>query len=241
MVYYDRIAHLWHRETGVHGGAFKRHVLNVELMQCFDHIAGISILELGAGNGYLMPLVMERYSGQVPEEVWITDASESLLEIAQRNNWIANARYNVLDIRYKFPFEDERFDLIIASMVLNEIGNRGLQTAVQEAYRVLRRRGRLVIAITHPGFVSDLKKRGEIVREKNGVLTMPGAGRLRLPIAIRSVDQYRKVIFEAGFEFLEKELHATQQVRNEKPGLKKVKDVPIALVFNCEKVCFLSE
>ncbi len=73
MAYYDRIAQLWHKETGIHGGAFKRYVLNAELMQCFDRIAGISILELGAGNGYFMPLVMERYSGQVPEDVWITD------------------------------------------------------------------------------------------------------------------------------------------------------------------------
>jgi SAM-dependent methyltransferase len=233
MAYYDRIAHLWHRETGFHGGAFKRHVLNAELMQCFDHLAGISILELGAGNGYLMPLVMERYSGQVPHEVWITDASESLLEIAQRSNRIADARYAVLDIRHKFQFEDERFDLIIASMVLNEIGNRGLKNAVQEAHRVLRRNGRLVVAITHPGFVFDLKKRGEILRGKRGVLTMPGAGRLRLPIAIRSVDRYRKVLYAAGFEFQEKDLYATEQVLNEKPGLKKVKDIPIALILNC--------
>jgi len=118
-------------------------------------------------------------------------------------------------------------------MVLNEIGNRGLKNAVQEAHRVLKRKGRLIVAITHPGFVSDLKKRGEILREKSGVLTMPGAGHLRLPIAIRSVDQYRKVILEAGFGFQEKELYATEQVRNEKPGLKKVKDVPIAFIFNC--------
>jgi ubiquinone/menaquinone biosynthesis C-methylase UbiE len=236
MAYYDHIAQIWHKETGFQGGAFKRHVLNAELLQCFDRIAGILILELGAGNGYFMPLVMERYSGQVPQEVWITDASESLLEIAQHDNRIANARYSVLDIRHKFPFEDEKFDLIIASMVLNEVGNRGLQNAIQEVHRVLMEKGRLIIAIMHPAFVSDLRKRGEILREKSGVLTMPGAGRLRLPVAIRSIDQYRKVLFEAGFEFQEKELYASQPVRNEKPGLKKGKDVPIALVFNCEKV-----
>lgn len=233
MAYYDRIAHLWHRETGFHGGAFKKYVLNAELIVCFGHVAGTSILELGAGNGYLMPLVLERYSGQVPHEVWITDASESLLEIARHSNRIADARYAVVDIRHKFQFEDEKFDLIVASMVLNEIGNRGLKNAVQEAYRVLKRNGNLIVAITHPGFVSDLKKRGEILREKNGILTMPGAGRLRLPIAIRSVDQYRKIILGAGFEFQEKELYATEQVLNEKPGLKKVKDIPIALIFNC--------
>jgi hypothetical protein len=96
-------------------------------------------------------------------------------------------------------------------------------------------RGRLIIAIIHPAFVSDLRKRGEILRQKNGVLTMPDVGSLRLPVAIRSVDQYRKVIFEAGFEFQEKDLHATQPVRNEKPGLKSGRDVPIALIFNCER------
>jgi ubiquinone/menaquinone biosynthesis C-methylase UbiE len=185
------------------GNRYRINHLNAELLRCFDRIAGISILELGAGIGYFMPLVLERYSGQVPEEVWITDASESLLEIAQRGNRIVNARYSVLDIRHKFSFEDGRFDLIIASMVLNEVGNRGLPNAIQEAYRVLRRRGRLIIAITHPAFVSNLRKRGEILKEKSGVLTMPGAGRLRLPVAIRSIDQYRKVLFEAGFEFQE--------------------------------------
>ncbi len=63
MAYYDRIARRWHAVTGYHGGAFKRSFLNEPLLNRIGGIAGQAILDLGAGNGYFMPMLIRRYSG----------------------------------------------------------------------------------------------------------------------------------------------------------------------------------
>ena len=142
MAYYDRIATSWHRATGYRGGSFKKYVLNdilIGKMAAVESrskktaaVAGQSILELGAGNGYFMPLALERYSGQVPERLVITDGSSRLLAIAETHFKIPGAQYLQLDVRSPFPFEDAGFDLILATMIFNEVSTGGLRRALIE-------------------------------------------------------------------------------------------------------------
>ena len=99
MAYYDRIAKQWHDVTGYAGGAFKELVLNDVLLQQIPGIEGRSLLELGTGNGYFLPLVFRRFSGQVPKVVVITDQSETLLSIARKRFSVPMAAYQVLDVR----------------------------------------------------------------------------------------------------------------------------------------------
>ena len=91
MAYYDSIAKRWHETTGAKGGAFKELVLNNILLQKLSGIDNCSILELGAGNGYFLPLVLRRFSGQAPSRITVTDQSERLLEIARRHFRIPDA------------------------------------------------------------------------------------------------------------------------------------------------------
>lgn len=58
MAYYDSIAKRWHEATGYKGGALKEFVLNDVLLGKIKGINGHSILKLGAGNGYFMPMVL---------------------------------------------------------------------------------------------------------------------------------------------------------------------------------------
>src|SRR2546426_6337561 len=110
--YYDRIARKWHSVTGAQGGALKKLVLNDLVLDKLTGIAGLSILELGAGNGYFMPLVLRRFSGEVPARIVITDLSRVLLDLARRSFRVRDAEYLTLDVRDAFPFPDESFDLI---------------------------------------------------------------------------------------------------------------------------------
>ena len=64
MTYYDRIAKQWHQATGHKGGAFKELVLNDVLLKKLPTIESSSILELGAGNGYFLRLLLRHFSGQ---------------------------------------------------------------------------------------------------------------------------------------------------------------------------------
>jgi SAM-dependent methyltransferase len=235
MTYYDRYARLWHTVTGYQGGAFKEHVLNDVLLGKLPAIHDGSILELGAGNGYFMPLVLRRFSGQIPSSITITDCSDQLLKIAQKEFFIPGAHYQRLDIRSPFPFENNRFDIILASMVFNEIPPQGFDNALRECYRTLSDGGLLLIAVTHPDFIDGLHKRGLLERSTGNTLTMPSTGSLRLPVIVRPLKIYRNDLEEAGFRYDEEDVYPTVKVLNEKSGLRDVGRVPLALVFKCSK------
>jgi SAM-dependent methyltransferase len=235
MAYYDRIAKSWHETTGYRGGAFKELVLNNHLLEKIPGIAGCSILELGAGNGYFLPLVFRRFAGQVASNTTVTDQSARLLEIAQRHFRVPNAVYQCLDVGRPFPFIDSQFDLIIASMVLNEVPARGFRNALTECHRVLSGDGLFLVAVTHPDFIASLQKRGLLKTSQEGTLTMPGSGSLRLPVVIRSLGGYRKGLQEAGFQYQEEEAYPTPEVLSRKAGLRNAWKVPVALVYTCTK------
>jgi len=235
MAYYDSIAKRWHETTGSKGGAFKELVLNNILLEKLSGINHCSILELGAGNGYFLPLVLRRFSGQVPSRITVTDQSERQLEIARRHFRIPDAGYQVLDVRKPFPFEDGQFDLVLACMVFNEVPARGFRNALDECCRVLSGAGLLLIAVTHPDFINSLRKRGLLKPTREGVLTMPGSGSLRLPVVIRSLESYRRGLQEAGLQYEEAEGYPTPEVLNVTAGLRNAWKIPVALVYTCTK------
>jgi SAM-dependent methyltransferase len=235
MTYYDTIAKRWHEATGVQGGAFKALVLNDSLLEKLARIDHCSILELGAGNGYFLPLVLHRFSGQVPASITVTDQSQRLLDLAQRHFQLPNARYECLDVSQPFPFADRQFDIVIASMLFNEVPARGFRKALRECHRVLAGDGQLLIAVTHPDFITRLRERGLLKPTLEGALTMPGAGSLRLPVVIRSIASYRSSFQAAGFQYDEDESYATPEVLKLKAGLRHAWKVPIALVYTCTK------
>ncbi len=129
MAYYDKIAKQWHKATGWQGGPLKKYVLNDFVLNQIASVAGQCILELGAGNGYFMPLLLRHFSGQVPARVVITDHSTAFLNMAQRLFRVAEAEYKLLDVRSRYPFADGTFDVIIANMVFNEVKKAGLLRA----------------------------------------------------------------------------------------------------------------
>lgn len=236
MAYYDRIAKNWHKATGYKGGSFKKYVLNDILLKEIAAVAGQSILELGAGNGYFMPMALEHFSGQIPERIVLTDISARLLSIAETQFHIPSAEYELLDVRGSFPFEDASFDLIIATMIFNEVSTAGLRRALVECRRVLRSAGRLLITIIHPQFVASLDRRKQLKTGKNGILTMPGEDQMRLPIVPRRLNDYERLLVKAGFAWDKRDVYMTEEVLHEKPGLRSVGNKPLALILHCQRI-----
>ena len=235
MAYYDRIAKNWHDATGYRGGSFKKYVLNDILLQRIPGFSNQAILELGAGNGYFMRLALQHFSGQIPKRIVITDGSARLLSIAESHFFIADAEYRQLDVRSPFPFEDETFDLVLATMVFNEVSSGGVKRALGECRRVLGRDGLLLMTVTHPEFVASLDRRKLLRKNRNGILTMPGANQMRLPIVPRSVRQYERLLAKSDFTWDRTDVYATEQVLNEKPGLSDVGNKPLGLLLACRK------
>ncbi|MEM7334359.1 MAG: class I SAM-dependent methyltransferase [Chloroflexota bacterium] len=235
MAFYDKIAKNWHSTTGFRGGSFKKHQLNAFLLEKIESIEGKFIVDLGAGNGYFANLLFEHFPEQSPISINITDQSARLLQIAQGNFWLEGANYYQLDVRSTFPFSDSTVDLLIATMVFNELTTAGLKRALRECERVLAKEGLLLATITHPEFIARLDRQKLLKKNQDGILTMPGSNQMRLPIVLRNTAVYEKILTKAGFNWVATELFANEQVINEKPALKPHQHKPLAMVFECRK------
>jgi SAM-dependent methyltransferase len=233
VAYYDSIANQWDRATGFHGGSLKRYALNNRLLSKIDGIEGRTILELGAGNGYFAPLMLRRFSGQTPVRLLITDQSQKLLAIAEAHHWAAHAEYLVLDVQQPFPLDTGAFELVLASMLLNELTTSGLQTALQECARVLRPDGRLLAAVPHPAFVHALAKKGALTDFGRGLFAMPSAEGLRLPVSRRPVQAYLGALEAPGFIVETEDIFPDEKTLHGKPGLKIPRETPLALLLDC--------
>ena len=232
MAYYNRIASRWHRATGRKGGAFKEFVLNNVVLSQVPSVDRLSLLELGAGNGYFMPMLLERFSGQTPRRIVVSDISQKQLEVAQKQFWLPSAEYLKLDIRREFPFTDRSIDLILAVMVLNELSDGGVRRALHECKRCLSDSGILVIAVLHPRFIADLAKRRQLVKT-GPLLTMPSVDGLRVPVVRRSEDKYSMLLEAEGLSITKTDVYADEKVLNAKPGLCASARLPLSQVLKC--------
>jgi len=235
MSYYDRIASPWHEATGQCGGPFRRLVLNDAVLDAIPSIAGASILELGAGNGYFLPLLLKRFRSQAPSRVAVTDASYELLAVAEREFRVENGEYSRLDVRARYPFDAETFDLILAVMVFNEVSTTGLRKALAECRRVLKDSGQLIAVVAHPDFVESLQQRGELRGTNTGQVTMPSSGSLRVPVVRRTTAAYDVCLGAFGWEYEAEDVYPNRRVLRERPEFKAAGHLPLARMFKCWK------
>jgi SAM-dependent methyltransferase len=177
--------------------------------------------------------MLRRFSGQAPARLLITDQSQKLLAIAKARHRADRAEYLALDVQQPFPLDADTFDLVLASMLLNELTASGLQTTLQECARVLRPGGRLLGAVPHPAFVSALAKKGVLTDFGRGLFAMPSAEGLRLPVSRRPVQAYLDALDAAGFSAETEDITQDEKILREKPGLKVPHDSPLALLLNC--------
>jgi len=100
----------------------------------------IDIADLGAGEGLISQLLAQR-----ARQVWCIDNSPRMVEVgtelAQKNG-LANLAYKLGDLE-NVPLPDRSVDLAILSQALHHAQHP--QTAVEEAYRILRPGGQVLI------------------------------------------------------------------------------------------------
>jgi len=208
-------------------------VLNERILSKIEHLDGRAILEIGAGNGYFAPLLLERFSGQRPARLVITDQSLSQLAIARTAFRIHDAAYQHLDAQERFPFPDASFDLALAIMVLNELPTGGLLTALRECRRILGRGGQLLAAVPHPLLVRELAKRGVLTDFGRGLCAMPSAEGLRLPVSRRPLQAYIDALGDTGLAAVAEDVYPDEKTLHDKPGLKVSRNTPLALLLDC--------
>ena len=107
------------------------------IVKYYDIKKKSSILELGCGTG----ITWQEHTHllQKCKEVYFTDLFEGMIEEARANiGEHSNIHYEVVNAE-DLPYEDERFDIVIANMMLYHIPN--LDKALSEIRRVLKKNG----------------------------------------------------------------------------------------------------
>jgi arsenite methyltransferase len=114
---------------------------------------GEQVLDLGCGRGAVLVAVARRLTtGRVVGiDLWRGKDQSGNTEAATRRNATAEGVTGRVDLvtgdMRSLPFEDGRFDLVVASLAVHNVpGAYGRATALTEAMRVLRPGGRLRVA-----------------------------------------------------------------------------------------------
>jgi len=101
------------------------------------------VVDLGGGTGYVA-----RYLAPYCKEVWVLDESPKMLSHAGGHRSVRIVKANALAT----PFPDSYFDVAVLSDVLHHVADQ--ETLLDEAKRILRPKGRLLIYdfdADHPG------------------------------------------------------------------------------------------
>ncbi len=103
-------------------------------------VPAITVADLGAGEGLVSQLIAHR-----AERVWCIDNSPRMIEVGTelaKKNGLANLTYKLGDIE-AVPLPDKSVDLAILSQALHHANHP--QTAVNEAFRILKPGGQLLV------------------------------------------------------------------------------------------------
>jgi len=141
---YLKNPHKWHKET-----------INLP-----KFIENKKVLEIGAGNGKTLQIIMR----QNPKEVVAMDFSSEALnkckEIFHEKN-INFVKANITNL----PFENEEFDIVVCYYVLNNLLEKEREKAVKEMNRVIKTRGKLLFEDLAVGDFRETNKKQKLIED----------------------------------------------------------------------------
>lgn len=112
------------------------------MLRLLGDVTGQRILDAGCGSG---PTSLALVEGGA--DVTGFDISAAMIEIARRS--LPKTDLRVHDLAQPLPWEENTFDIVVASLVLHYL--RDWSTPLAEVHRVLVKGGRLLVSVNHPG------------------------------------------------------------------------------------------
>lgn len=107
-----------------------------ELFELMGEVEGLEVLDVGCGTGRMVEN-LRKFGAKVTG----VDVSEKMLEVAKKR--FGSTEFVLGDVE-DLPFENERFDMVIATFVIVHL--RELQQAFDEVYRVLKPGGVFIVS-----------------------------------------------------------------------------------------------
>ena len=146
---------------------------------------GETVLDLGSGGG-IDVLISSRYVGETGK-VYGLDMTDEMLELANRNKEKSGEKNVEFMKGYieNIPLEDETVDVVTSNCVINLSESK--EDVIKEAYRVLKKGGRLAIAD-----IVELKDVPNEIRKSIQMWVGCISGAL-------SINKYVRILKSAGF------------------------------------------
>jgi len=113
------------------------------LWDCLGDVQGLDVLDLGCGHGWLSKEIFDAGG-----KVYAVDGSSSLLEFGRSQ--YPEIDFIQYDLSDGLPFDDVKFDHVIAFMVLADIPN--IDLLIASVRKSLKESGKFIFVIPHPCF-----------------------------------------------------------------------------------------
>lgn len=184
------------------GDWFQRNIIYPEILHALHNIDEKSIIDIGCGNGHLSRFLAKRGAQMLG-----VDNSQHMIDCCKAYN--SAIQYELLDITDKeFPYED-CFDVAIFNNSIQDMDQ--YENGLSNAYRLLKKGGRLLVIVKHPCFHGRSAECGWRVTTKNGDTFTTGHGLTEL--------EKNKTRYTADFFLIDDYFNKSEHIR-EWYGLK---------------------